>query len=210
MPMGLWARMWAAGFDFLGQRMMPVQAPYRRRIVEDAPGEVLEIGAGTGFNFAFYRDAKRVVAIEPGEALRKRAERRARSAPVPVEVLEGNAHRLAFPDASFDTVIFSLVLCTIPDPARALAEARRVLRPGGQIRFYEHVRAEDPAVARRQDRWERPWKAFNQGCHPTLDSVAEIERAAFRVGDLERFDQDARGMPKIVRPHVVGTAVKES
>jgi ubiquinone/menaquinone biosynthesis C-methylase UbiE len=200
--------MWAAGFDFAGRRMMPVQGPHRRRIVEDAPGDVLEIGAGTGFNFAFYRKARRVVAIEPGDALRRRAERRAPSAPVPIEVREGNAHRLDFPDASFDTVIFSLVLCTIPDPARALAEARRVLRPGGEIRFYEHVRAEDPALAQRQDRWERPWKAFNQGCHPNRDSVAEIERAGFEVRELKRFDQVAKGMPKIVRPHVIGSAVK--
>lgn len=207
--MGLWARLWAAGFDYVGQRMMPVQAPHRRRIVEDARGEVLEIGAGTGFNFAFYRDAKRVVAIEPGEALRLRAERRARTAPVPVEVHPGNAHNLEFPDASFDTVIFSLVLCTIPDPARALAEARRVLRPGGEIRFYEHVRAEDAALARRQDRWERPWSVFNQGCHPNRDSVAAIERAGFALKGVERFDQVGRGMPKIVRPHVVGVAVKD-
>lgn len=207
--MGLWANLWAAGFDFVGQRMMPVQAPHRKRIVEDAPGEVLEIGAGTGFNFSFYRNAKRVVAIEPGEALRRRAERRARSAPLPVEVREGDAHELDFADGAFDTVIFSLVLCTIPDPARALTEARRVLKPGGQIRFYEHVRAEDPALAKRQDRWEKPWKAFNQGCHPNRDSVAEIERAGFRISDLDRFDQNARGMPRIVRPHVVGTAIKE-
>ncbi len=204
--MGLWGRLWAAGFDYVGQRMMPVQERHRRRIVEDAPGEVLEIGAGTGFNFTFYRDATRVVAIEPGDALRKRAERRARSAAVPIDVRPGNAHNLEFPDASFDSVVFSLVLCTIPDPARALAEARRVLRPDGQIRFYEHVRAQDPAVARRQDRWERPWKAFNQGCHPNRDSVAEIERAGFRVTELDRFDQTGKGMPKIVRPHVVGAA----
>lgn len=206
--MGLWARVWAAGFDWVGQRMMPVQGPHRRRIVEDARGEVLEIGAGTGFNFAFYRDATRVVAIEPGDALRKRAERRAREASVPVDVRPGNAHNLEFPDASFDTVIFSLVLCTIPDPARALSEARRVLRPGGEIRFYEHVRAEDPELAKRQDRWTRPWKTFNQGCHPNRDTVAAIERAGFVLSEIERFDQAGKGMPKIVEPHVIGTAVK--
>jgi SAM-dependent methyltransferase len=205
---GLWARMWAAGFDFLGQKMMPVQEPHRRRIVEDARGDVLEIGAGTGFNFAFYDAATKVVAIEPGEALRRRAERRARAASIPIHVRPGDAHNLEFPDASFDTVIFSLVLCTIPDPARALAEARRVLRPGGEIRFYEHVRAGDPALARRQDRWEKPWKAFNQGCHPNRDSVAAIERAGFRVTEVERFDQAGKGIPKIVRPHVVGIAAK--
>jgi ubiquinone/menaquinone biosynthesis C-methylase UbiE len=206
--MEIWARLWAAGFDWVGQRMMPVQGPHRRRIIQDAPGEVLEIGAGTGLNFAFYRAAQRVVAIEPGDALRRRAERRARTAPVRIEVRPGNAHNLEFPDASFDTVIFSLVLCTIPDPARALAEARRVLRPGGEIRFYEHVRAEDAALARRQDRWERPWKAFNRGCHPNRDSVATIERAGFALKEVDRFDQKGKGMPKIVRPHVIGVAVR--
>jgi hypothetical protein len=82
------------------------------------------------------------------------------------------------------------------------------LKPSGEIRFYEHVRAEDPALATRQDRWERPWKAFNQGCHPNRDSITTIEQAGFALREVERFDQAGKGMPKIVRPHVVGSAIK--
>jgi ubiquinone/menaquinone biosynthesis C-methylase UbiE len=109
---------------------------------------VLEIGAGTGRNLPLYRTATRVVALEPGPGMRARAERTARAAPVPVEVVDGRAEDLPFPDHSFDTVVASLVLCTVPDPAGALAEARRVLGPGGRLRFYQHVRADDPRLAR--------------------------------------------------------------
>jgi SAM-dependent methyltransferase len=123
-------------------------------------------------------------------------------------VRSGDAHRLDFQDGSFDTVVFSLVLCTIPDADRALAEAKRVLRPGGELRVYEHVRATDPALARRQDRFDRPWRAFNVGCHPNRDTCAAIARAGFDVAGLERFDMSERGVPKIVRPHLIGTASK--
>lgn len=204
--MGLWARMWAAGFDWCGQRMMPVQAPHRRRIVEDAAGDVLEVGAGTGFNFPYYRHASRVVALEPEEAMRRRALGRAPKAAVPIEVIPGDGERLPFPDASFDTVVFALVLCTIPHPDRALAEARRVLRPDGEIRFYEHVRSADPRIARRQDRILRPWRAFNRGCHPNRDTSRAIELAGFKFKELDRFD--LHKAPSIVRPHILGTGVK--
>ncbi len=206
--MSVWGRMWAAGYDFLGGRMQPIERPYRERIVADARGEVLEIGAGTGFNFPHYRAATHVVAIEPDAAMRRRAERRAPSARVAIEVRRGDAHSLDFPDASFDVVIFCLVLCTIPDPARALAEARRVLRPDGELHFYEHVRAKEPALARRQDRWLRPWRGFNRGCHPNRDTVRAIEGSGFAVKELERFELDEKGVPKIVRPHAIGVAVK--
>lgn len=204
--MSLWDRMWAAGYEFLGKKAQKVEGPFRSRIVTGARGDVLEVGAGNGFNFLHYKAAARVVAVEPDPAMRKRGEARARAASVPIELGPGDAHRLDFSDASFDTVIFSLVLCTIPDPTRALSEARRVLRPGGEIRFYEHVRAKDPAVARRQDRFVKPWRAVNRGCHPNRDTVAAIEGAGFRFSELEEFDLNERGVPKIVRPHAIGVA----
>lgn len=204
--MGLWARLWAAGFEVLGKRFQKVEGPYRERLVSEVAGEVLEVGAGTGFNFTHYRAASRVVAIEPEDAMRSRAVRRAADAQVPVEVRPGNAHRLDFPDGSFDAVIYSLVLCTIPDPALALTEAKRVLRPGGEIRFYEHVRSTDPAVARRQDRILKPWRAFNRGCHPNRDTPATISEAGFEIREMERFDQ--AGVPKVAKPHILGSAVK--
>ncbi len=201
---GVWARLWAAGYEYLGVRAERVNAPHRQKLVAGLEGDVLEIGAGTGFNFPYYRGNVRVVAVEPADAMRGRAERRARKAPVPIDVRPGDAQRLEFQDACFDAVVFGLVLCSVPDQARALTEARRVLRPDGQIRFFEHVRSQDQKIARRQDRWTGVWRAVNQGCHPNRETVAEIERAGFRVTKLESFDTP--GLPSIVKLHVLGTA----
>jgi len=205
---GVWGRLWAFGYEKLGSRMQKVEGPYRVRIVSDAPGDVLEVGAGTGFNFPHYRSASKVVAIEPADPMRSRAERRAREATVPLEVRAGGAYPLPFDDESFDTVVFSLVLCTIPDASRALSEAHRVLRPGGQLRIYEHVRSTDPAIARRQDRIDFPWRAFNMGCHANRDTLTAIRSAGFDTSGLESFDLIEKGIPKVVRPHLIGTAAK--
>ena len=165
---------------------------------------MLEIGAGTGRNLPLYRTATRVVALEPGPGMRARATQAALAALMAVEVVDGRAQALPYPDASFDTVVAGLVLCTVPDSARALAEARRVLRPGGTLRFYEHVRADDPRLARWQDRLERPWGWLAGGCHPNRDVVAAITTAGFRVLELDRFDFQCK--PPLVRPHVLGVA----
>ena len=198
-------RLVAAGYGWLFDRVDPLGgADHRRRVVEQATGAVLEIGAGTGRNLPLYRTATRVVAVEPGPGMRARATRAARAARVAVEVVDGRAEELPFPDAAFDTVVASLVLCTVPDLAQTLAEARRVLRPGGTLRFYQHVRAEDPGLARWQDRLERPWGWLAGGCHPNRDVVAAIAAAGFRVLELDRFDFQI--MPPLVRPHVLGVA----
>jgi SAM-dependent methyltransferase len=198
-------RLGAAGYDWLFDRVDPLGgADYRRRLVEQATGAVLEIGAGTGRNLPRYRTATRVVALEPLPGTRARAHQAARTAQVAVEVVDGTAEALPFPEAAFDTVVASLVLCTVPDLAQTLAEARRVLRPGGTLRFYEHVRADDPRLARWQDRLERPWGWLAGGCHPNRDVVAAITAAGFRVLELDRFDFQI--MPPLVRPHVLGVA----
>jgi SAM-dependent methyltransferase len=200
-------RLVAGGYDRLFDRVDPLGgADHRRRLVEHAAGEVLEIGAGTGRNLPLYRHATRVLALEPGPGMRARAHQAARGAQMPVEILDGRAEALPFPDATFDTVVASLVLCTVRDPARALAEARRVLRPGGTLRFYQHVRAEDPRLARWQDRLERPWGWLAQGCHPNRDIVAAITAAGFHLLELDRFDFQC--MPPLVRPHVLGVAAR--
>lgn len=202
---GLFGRLYAAGYDVFSRRIdVKGGAEHRMRLVAEAKGEVLEVGAGTGRNLPEYRAATKVVALEPDTAMRRRAERVARRADVPVEVVDGDALSLPFPDASFDTVVTSLVLCTIPDPARALAEAHRVLRPGGSLRFYEHVRSGEEKLARRQDRWCRAWRWFGRGCHPNRETVSLIEASGFAVRELDEFPLAAA--PLIVRPHVLGVA----
>jgi ubiquinone/menaquinone biosynthesis C-methylase UbiE len=201
----LFGRVYARCYDrFMDRIDQAGAAEHRRRLVEEGGGEILEIGAGTGTNLRLYRAAERVVALEPDPAMRARAHDAALEARVPVEVVDGDAMALPFPDASFDTVIFSLVLCTVPDMERVLAEARRVLRPGGTLRFYEHVRAQEPRLARWQDRLERPWGWVGRGCHPNRDTAAAVDAAGFGVLSLEEFDFPA--VPQIVRPHVIGIA----
>ena len=198
-------RLAAAGYDWLFDRVDPCGgADHRRRMVEQAAGAVLEIGAGTGRNLLLYRTATRVVALEPGPGMRARANHAAQAARVPVEVIDGTAEHPPFPDAAFDTVVASLVLCTVPDLAQTLTEARRVLRPGGKLHFCEHVRADDPRLARWQDRLERPWGWLVGGCHPNRDTVAAIAAAGLRLVQVDRFDLPA--MPPLARPHVLGVA----
>ena len=198
-------RLYAGGYDWLFDRVDPLGgADHRRRLVDQAPGAVLEIGAGTGRNLPLYRTATRVVALEPGPGMRARANQAAQAAHVTVEVVDGTAEHLPFPDTTFDTVVASLVLCTVPDLAQTLAEAHRVMRPGGTLRFYQHVRADDPRLARWQDRLERPWGWLAGGCHPNRDVVAAITAAGFRLLELDRFDFQI--MPPLVRPHVLGVA----
>jgi ubiquinone/menaquinone biosynthesis C-methylase UbiE len=148
----------------------------RQRTAREATGRVLELGVGTGLNLPHYEAATEVVGVDPDPYMLRRARRRAAAAPVPVELLEASAEALPFEDASFDTVVVALSLCTIPDPAAALREAKRVLRPEGRLVFLEHVRSDKPWLARLQDRLERPWGRVAGGCHPNRDTVAAIER----------------------------------
>jgi SAM-dependent methyltransferase len=202
--MSLFGKVYARCYDqFMDRIDRSGAAEHRRRLVEEAGGKVLEIGAGTGKNLPLYRAAELVVALDPDPAMLARAQDAALEARVPVEVVEGDARALPFPDASIDAVVFSLVLCTVPDLDRAIAEARRVLRPGGTLRFYEHVRAADPRLALWQDLLERPWGWVGRGCHPNRDTAA-VATARFSVLSLEEFDIPA--MPWIVRPHVIGIA----
>jgi ubiquinone/menaquinone biosynthesis C-methylase UbiE len=202
--MGLWDRLWAAGYDFLGTRFGKIEEPHRRRLVENLEGEILEVGSGTGFNFPYYRKASRVVGIEPSDEMRRRSLERAARAAVPIEVVAGNGEKLDFPDASFDAVVLTLVLCTIPHPDRALAEAKRVLRPGGAIHFYEHVRSREESTTRWQDRIDKPWSMFNRGCHANRNTLATIEAAGLRLDELEEFE--LAGAPGICKPHILGRA----
>jgi ubiquinone/menaquinone biosynthesis C-methylase UbiE len=176
----------------------------RDEVLQQAEGTVVEIGAGTGLNFAHYPPGVAVVATEPDPHMLKRAAPAAASARVPVEVQRAPGDALPFDDESVDTVVGTFVLCTVPDPNAVLAEVRRVLKPGGRYLFVEHVRARDPKLARRQDRFDRLWGLFSGGCHPNRDSVAAIERSGLSLERAERFAFEPAA--KLIRPHAKGVA----
>ncbi len=175
----------------------------RRRLLEGARDAVLEIGGGTGANLQHYRDVDRVIVAEPDPFMRKRLGQKLEDARVPVEVSAAGAESLPFPDGSFDTVVSTLVLCTVPDQASALDEVRRVLRPGGRLLFIEHVRAAG-SMARWQDRIEPLWRGLLGGCHPNRDTVAAIEEAGFEIETFESFYPPEP--LSVLTPHVQGSA----
>jgi ubiquinone/menaquinone biosynthesis C-methylase UbiE len=181
---------------------------HRRRALEALTGVVVELGAGDGANFSLYPSTvTEVVAVEPEPRFRAQAEEVARDADVPVRVMPGTAQALPLEDESVDAVLASLVLCTVPDQAAALAEARRVIRPGGELRFYEHVHADRQplrAFLEIADR-SRIWPTIGGGCHPTRDTLSAIEAAGFTIERCERFAfSPSPIIPQI--PHILGVA----
>jgi ubiquinone/menaquinone biosynthesis C-methylase UbiE len=175
----------------------------RRRLLAGARGAVLEIGGGTGANLVHYRDVDRVTIAEPDPFMRSRIGPKLQDSRVPVDVSSAGAEALPFPDGSFDTVVSTLVLCTVPDQEAVLEEIRRVLRPGGRLLFIEHVRAAG-SMARWQDRLEPLWRRLLGGCHPNRDTVAAIEGAGFEMETFESFypPDPLSGLT----PHVQGSA----
>ena len=172
----------------------------------NATGRVVEVGAGTGLNLPYYPPmVTEVLAVEPDPHMFRRLVAATSRASAPIRVGRAPAEALPLGDASTDTVVMSLVLCSVPDVPRALIEARRVLKPGGRLLFFEHVRSEEPGFARWQDRLERPWGVFGAGCHPNRDTLAAIRAAGFEVRQVERFDERNAMLAK---PHVLGWALK--
>lgn len=205
-----WGRVFSAIYDPLlkgsedaGLREM------RRQTLAEARGRTIDIGAGTGANVGLYPNAVTdLVLSEPDPHMSKRLRSRVADAGAMAEVVEAPAERLPFEDASFDTAVFTLVLCTVPNPRAALAEAARILKPGGKLLFVEHVRSQDPGTARWQDRFERPWRFFADGCHCNRDTVATIETSPLA---LERVEHDELPKsPPITKPLVRGSAVLSS
>jgi len=183
-------------------------AEHRRDLLADAAGRVVEIGAGTGLNFRHYPAAvQEVAAVEPDPHMLRRAvaAAEAEGQAVPVDMRRARAEELPYADGEFDVAVSTLVLCSVSNPDRALGELHRVLKPGGRLLFFEHVRSTDPSAARWQDRLDRPWGWVAGGCHPNRDTVANIERAGFEVTLLRRFPW---GPPSPGRPHVRGAAVR--
>lgn len=208
-----WGRAFAAVYDrgFEATEEAGLRA-MRAELLAGAQGRVVELGAGTGFNLEHYPEAvTELVLTEPDPHMAKRlraklsAAGHAGATEREIRVLEAPAESLPVEDDSFDTAVATLVFCTIPDPVAALAELERVLKPGGRLLFIEHVRAEDPGLARWQDRLERPWRFLGDGCHCNRDTVATIAASGLQLGEVEH-DQLPKA-PPIVRPLVRGSAV---
>jgi len=177
----------------------------RDRQVAELRGDVLEVGAGTGLNLPRYRSADLLVALEPHRTYSQRLRARAGAAHVPVEVVAGTAEELPFADESFDNVVTTLSLCSVGDLDVALAEIRRVLRPGGALHFLEHVRGEG-ATARWQDRLTPIQRRIADGCHLNRDTAAAILQAGFEITELERFAMPAGA--SVIKPAIQGTALR--
>jgi SAM-dependent methyltransferase len=200
----IWARVYA--------RISPTMdaqgaLDHRRELLAGLAGRVLEVGAGNGLNFAHYPlGVTEVLAVEPEPYLRGLADVAARQAPVPTRVVDGTADALPAADASMDAAVASLVLCSVPDQARSLAELHRVLRPGGQLRFFEHVRADTAGLARVQRLADLLWPTLLGGCHTSRDTVTAITTAGFEVTSLQRFRFPESRLPQPAAPHVLGVA----
>jgi ubiquinone/menaquinone biosynthesis C-methylase UbiE len=200
-----WARVLALIYDrFLYLGEVAGMRSARKTLLERASGRVVEVGAGTGLNVANYPPAaQELILVEPEPAMRRRLERSVRRSARHAVTVDASAEQLPLADRSVDTVVCTLVLCTVEQPDRALAEIARVLRPGGQLLFIEHVRAESPALAWWQDRLLGPWRRFACGCRCNRATVELMRASGF---DVEASTGAWRAMPPIVRPLISGRA----
>ncbi|MEX5719853.1 class I SAM-dependent methyltransferase [Geodermatophilus maliterrae] len=194
----------------LSPRMEEVgMAGLRRELLAGARGVVVEVGCGDGLNFGHYPETvTRVVAVEPEPTLRAAAEHAAPEAQVAVEVRAGTAEQLPVESGSADVAVLCLVLCSVRGRAAALGELRRVLRPGGELRFLEHTIAEDRrlrVVQRIAD--ATLWPLLAGGCHTATDPLGDVERAGFAVQRVRRFDFPELAVRVPASPHVLGVAV---
>jgi ubiquinone/menaquinone biosynthesis C-methylase UbiE len=204
--MSLWGRVFAAGYDRImaGTEQATLRG-HRSALLAQASGRVLEIGGGTGANLPFYPDAVESLTVaEPESPMMSRLKRRLGDRSSAVQAVAAPAESLPFEDASFDCAVSTLVLCTVEDQPRALRELRRVLRDGGRLLFIEHVRSEEPGLARWQDRLNPLQRRVGHGCNCNRRTLEAIGAAGFSITQVE---QDLlRKAPPIVRPLVVGVA----
>ena len=179
----------------------------RSEMLSDVSGEVLEIGAGTGANFKHYKSGAHVIAIEPDPYMLKRASKRAEGVAANIDLRQTAAEELPFADASFDFVIDTLVLCSVRDPRKVLSEIKRVLKPGGELRLYEHVRYENSIGGLSQDLISPVWQWFGAGCHPNRRTEQYLREAGFELSNV-RVRKDSPPVPPMVftRPHLQAVA----
>ena len=204
--MSLGGRIFAAMYDRMSAGSEKAGlADHRRVLLAGAHGRVLEIGAGTGTNLEYYGDGvEELTVVEPLAPMARRLERRAGELGRPIELVRAPAEDLPFADDSFDVVVSTLVLCTVGDVPKALAEMRRVLKPAGRLLFIEHVRADDAGLARKQDRMNRINRVVAYGCNCNRETVEAIRGAGFAI---ERLEHDRlQKVPSFVSPLVVGSA----
>jgi ubiquinone/menaquinone biosynthesis C-methylase UbiE len=206
--LSLWGRVFAALYDpYMAGSERAGLAARRRELLTQAHGSVLEIGAGTGANLSHYpASVTELLLVEPEAPMAARLERHLHRAAAPTRIVHAPAESIPVPDSSCDFVVSTLVLCTVPDQARALAELRRVLKPSGRLLFLEHVRADDRRLARWQDRLQPLWERFGRGCHCNRRTLEAIAAAGFALGEVRR-DEIPKAAP-IVRPMIIGSAVR--
>jgi ubiquinone/menaquinone biosynthesis C-methylase UbiE len=182
-------------------------AARKRELFRSISGNVLEIGAGTGPNLAYYPKDIHLVGIEPNPFMHKYLRKEAQRLGMAIDVHEGTAENVGLRENSVDAVVGTLVLCSVPDVPRTLKEILRVLKPGGRFYFVEHVAAPRGTVLRRIQRWVHPfWKRIADGCHPDRETWNSLEEAGFGKVTYDRFNVPA----PVVGPHIAGVAVKKS
>jgi ubiquinone/menaquinone biosynthesis C-methylase UbiE len=201
---------WGRGFSALYDRCFKAAEEaglrdMRRDVLAGARGRVLELGAGTGLNLELYPpDVSDPVLVEPDPHMVKQLRKRVTELGSTAQVVEAPGEKLPFEDDSFDTVVVTLVLCTVPNQTATLAEIKRILKPDGQFLFLEHVRSSDPDLAKWQDRLEKPWRFLGDGCHCNRDTESALKAAGFELSDVEH--PELPKAPPIVRPMAKGSA----
>ncbi len=197
-------RLFAAMYDRVGKGSEDAgMRDERRQLLAEAEGATIEIGAGTGLNLEHYPDAvTRLVLAEPDRHMRVRLGRRVDGLSSPAEIVDAKAEQLPFPDATFDTAVVTLVLCSVPEQRLALQEIARVLKPNGRLLFLEHVRSDDPKVAKWQDRVRPLYNLFD--CNPNRATLAAIEASPFEVESVTHGEVPKA--PKVERPMIAGIA----